>query len=87
MLDEEREVKRVQIEESIFHCFMAQVKNLPEDEWRYFALACAERMITGVMLSKRQDMVIHEHERYQMANAARSISHAEVSKLRIVLSD
>jgi hypothetical protein len=45
MLDEEREVKRVQIEESVFRCFMAQVTNLPEDEWRYFALACAERLI------------------------------------------
>ena len=43
---------------------MDQVRNMPEEEWRYFALGCADRLIVGVMMSKRGDMVHHEYERH-----------------------
>ena len=57
MTHEERERKRIQIGKTVFHSFIDQVTNMPEEEWRYFALGCAERLIVGVMMSKRGDMM------------------------------
>ena len=67
MTDEERELKRIQIEEAVFNSFMSQVRNMPEEEWRYFALGCAERLIIGVMMSKRCDMMHHDYGRHREA--------------------
>jgi hypothetical protein len=57
-------MKRIQIGKTVFHSFMDQVRNMPEKEWQYFALGCAERLIVGVMMSKRGDMIHHEYERH-----------------------
>jgi hypothetical protein len=43
---------------------MDQLRNMPEEGRRYFPLGCADRLIVGVMISKRGDMMHHEYERH-----------------------
>jgi hypothetical protein len=64
MTHEGARTKRIQIGKTVFHSFMDQLRNMPEEGRRYFPLGCADRLIVGVMISKRGDMMHHEYERH-----------------------